>query len=82
MTQPVSNGAQINTGTEQMDGGAMANGVWVYTFVLQGGLALGSFGDVFVQNETDSKPGQPASVIIEEERMGLRRRLTVEGVRP
>ena len=26
MTQPVSNGAQINTGTEQMDGGAMANG--------------------------------------------------------
>ena len=74
MPQPMSNGTQINTRTEQMDGSAMADGVWVNALVFQGGLALGSFFDVLVQNETDSKPGQATSVIIAEEWMGLRRR--------
>jgi len=67
MTEPVRDRAQINSGTEQINGGAVSHAMRMQTFSFQGGRVLGRSLNVFAQNDAHAEAGQGCATVITED---------------
>jgi len=73
MAQPMGDGAEVDSRAEQMDGGAMSDGVRVQALVLQRRVPLCRLGDILLEDQPDAEPGQRAAALVEEHRHRLGR---------
>jgi hypothetical protein len=55
VSKPVSDGAEVNARTQQMDSSAVAQAVGVKTLVLWRWVALGCFANVFPQDQANAE---------------------------
>jgi len=60
--------AEVHSGAQQVSSCAMANGVRVEAFVFERWVPQHRFLNVFMQDETNTKAGQPGATIIKEHR--------------
>ena len=67
MTEPVRDRAQINSGTEQINGGAVSHAMRMQTFSFQGGRVLGRSLNIFAQNDAHAEAGQGCATVITED---------------
>ena len=77
MAQPMRDRAEVHSGAQQVSSCAMANGVRVEAFVFERGVLQPRFRNVFMQDETNTKAGQPGATIIEKHRSRGAERLGV-----
>ena len=70
VAQPMRNRAQVHTGPQQMDRGAVAQTMRVQSLVFQTWHARDGLFNVFAQDEAHAKPGEPTAATVAKHGLG------------